>query len=87
MPLSLPITVLVALSLLSLAGCGAHDAREWMKVNQPYTKQEFQRDHKECSRKGDLDDACMRQRGWVSVNPSKSEPQKSPDPLHQRGRY
>ena len=81
------IAVLITLAVLPLAGCGAHDDREWMKVNQRYTKQEFQRDHKECSRKGDLDDACMRQRGWVSVNPSKSEPQKSPDPLPQRGRY
>ena len=79
--------VLITLAVLPFAACSAHDDREWMKVNQRYTKQEFQRDHKECSRKGDLDDACMRQRGWVSVNPSKSEPQKSPDPLPQRGRY
>ena len=54
-----------ARSSLGLAGCGSHDDREWMKVDRRYTKEEFQRDHKECTRKGDLDEACMRQRGWV----------------------
>jgi hypothetical protein len=81
------LAVPILLLALPLAGCGAHDDREWMKVNQSYTKAEFQRDHRECSRKGDLDEACMRQRGWVAVNPSKSEPPKPPDPLQQRGRY
>ena len=78
--------LLTALSALAIAGCSAHDDREWMKVGTHYTKAEFQRDHKECSRKGDLDEACMRQRGWVAVNPSKSEPQKPTDPLQGRRR-
>ena len=80
----------LVLSALGIAGCGATDDREWMKVGTPrWTKEEFQRDHRECSRKGDLDDACMRQRGWVAVNPSKSEPQKPTDPLQgrRRGNY
>ena len=55
-----------------------------MKVNQRYTKEDFRRDHRECSRKGDLDEACMRQRGWVAVNPTKSAAPKPPDPLQQR---
>jgi hypothetical protein len=78
---------LIVLSLVGLIGCGAHDEREWMKVDRRYTKEEFRRDYKECSRKGDLDDACMRQRGWVSVNPSKTEPTnpRDLDPLAPRG--
>ena len=82
------IAVLTVLSLAGLVGCSA-DEREWMKVDRRYTKEEFQRDYKECSRKGDLDDACMRQRGWVSVNPSKTDPTtpKDLDPMPgSRGR-
>ena len=80
------IAILLALSTAGLAGCGAHDDREWMKVNQQYTTAEFQRDHKQCSKKGDLDDACMRERGWVPVHPSKSEAQPHPDAT-RRPRY
>jgi len=81
--------LLTVFSGLAIAGCGATDDREWMKVGTHYTKTDFQRDHRECSRKGDLDEACMRQRGWVAVNPSKSEPPKPTDPLGRSrgGRY
>lgn len=71
-------TILLGSAALVLTACGASDDREWMKVNQKYTKDEFRRDYRECTRKGDLDDACMRQRGWVSVNPSKSEAPPAP---------
>lgn len=64
------------------AGCGGYDEREWMKVNEKYTKEEFQRDLRECSKSGKLDDECMRSRGWVAVTPPKAEP-KAPDPLSQ----
>ena len=76
--------LLIGLWVLSLTGCGAHDEREWLKVDRRYTKEEFQRDYRECTKKGDLDDSCMRQRGWVPVNPTKEEAPKSMDPL-QRG--
>jgi hypothetical protein len=76
--------LVIVVSAVTLSGCAASDDREWMKVNQRYTKEEFQRDHRECSRKGDLDEACMRQRGWVAVNPTRSAGPKPPDPLQQR---
>ncbi len=73
---------------LALAGCTAHDNREWMKVDRSYTKQEFQRDYRECTRDDKIDDACMREKGWVAVNPSKQEGPRSVDPLPaRRGRY
>ena len=83
------IALSLALAALGLAGCGSTDAREWMKVEQRYTKEEFQRDYKDCSRGGNLDDACMRQRGWVAVNPAKSEapPMDPLTPPRGRGRY
>ena len=65
-----------------LAGCGGFDEREWMKVDQKYTTEEFRRDYRECSKGGTLDDECMKRRGWVAVTPPKTEP-KAPDPLAQ----
>jgi hypothetical protein len=83
-----PIAILLALFAVGIAGCAAQDQREWMKVDRRYTTQEFQRDHRDCSRKGDLDDACMRERGWVPVNPSRTEAPPPMDPLQRsRGRY
>jgi hypothetical protein len=65
--------ILTAAALLAGAGC-ASDDRQWLKLNEKYTTEEFQRDHAACSKSGKLDDACMRQRGWVAVNPgSKGE--------------
>jgi hypothetical protein len=87
--MSARLAPLIAFACLALAACGSLDSREWMKTEQQrYTKAEFQRDYKDCSRKGDLDESCMRQRGWVPVNPTKEEAPKSVDPLQKgRGRY
>jgi len=71
------VVVLVA---LASCACGSSDTREWMKLNQTYTTAEFQRDLKECTIKGKLDDECMKARGWVAVTPPKAE-QKKEDPL------
>jgi hypothetical protein len=82
--------VVVAVGALALVSCSARDTREWMKVEQRYTKEEFRRDHKECSRDrdGGPDEACMRQRGWLPVNPSKADSDPPPDPTPKsRGRY
>jgi len=64
---------------LATGACGG-DSREWMKLDQTYTTAEFQRDLKECTVKGKLDDDCMKARGWVAVTPPKAE-QKKEDPL------
>ena len=79
--------LLFVLSVLALAGCFA-DRRDWMKVDQRYTKEEFQRDYKDCGGSStDPDEACMRARGWVPVNPPKSEAPPPPPPPRSRGRY
>ena len=78
-------TLVLGATALALAACGSADDREWMKVGQTYTTNEFRRDYRECTRKGDVDEGCMRQRGWVSVNPSKSE--TSPGPPKPPSRY
>ena len=78
---------------LALAGCSSGDDRQWMKLDQKYTTEEFRRDHAACTRDGKLDDACMRSRGWVAVNPmgkpegTKTDPNASPLGPNPRGRY
>ena len=72
---ALPALVLV---LPALTGC-VTDERQWMKLNERYTVEDFQRDREACSKSGQLDDVCMRTRGWVAVSPGgKSEPQRDP---------
>lgn len=75
-------TSILLLAALALGACGSSDNREWMKLNQTYTTDEFRRDLKECTVKGKLDDDCMKARGWVAVTPPKVEPKKE-DPLSQ----
>lgn len=69
----------VLLAALVSGACGS-DTREWMKLDSNYTTAEFQRDIKECTVKGKLDDDCMKARGWVAVTPPKPD-QKKEDPL------
>ncbi len=62
----------------ALAGCGSSDDRQWMKINERYTTEEFQRDYKACTPQSTLDEDCMRNRGWVEVSRSKSEIDSDP---------
>ena len=80
---------ITAAVVLMTAGCGI-DERQWLKVDQKYTTEEFRRDHAACTRDGKLDDACMRSRGWVAVNPmgkgeQKGDPNTSPLGATPRG--
>ena len=71
------IGTLGVLIALGLAGCAA-EQRQWMKLNEKYTVQDFRRDMDACTTTGKLDEACMRAKGWVDVGPTKGE--KPPDP-------
>jgi hypothetical protein len=78
---------------LAAAGCGAYDERQWLKVDQKYTTDEFRRDHAACMKDGKLDDNCMRSRGWVAVNPmgkaegTPKDPNASPLAPPKGGKY
>jgi hypothetical protein len=67
-----------------LTACASSDDREWMKVNERYTVEDFRRDHAACSKGGKLDETCMRARGWVDVRAGAVE--KAPE-LRKRGTY
>jgi hypothetical protein len=71
--------------LLALAGCASErQSRQWMKLDQNYTTEEFRRDHVACTTDKRLDDTCMRSRGWVDVSPSKNEEKTPTDPDARR---
>ena len=69
--------ILAVAALLAGAGCSS-DERQWLKLSEKYTTEEFRRDHAVCSKGGKLDDACMRGRGWVAVNPSGKPETRDP---------
>ena len=56
-----------------LTACGSGE-KQWYKPNTEYTVAEFQRDRAACEKSGQLDEGCLRQRGWVSLTPDKDKP-------------
>ena len=56
-----------------LTACGSGD-KQWYKPNAEYTVAEFQRDRAACEKSGQMDEECLRQRGWVSVSSDKGKP-------------
>jgi hypothetical protein len=71
--------VFLVVTLATLVGGCAIDNREWMKLSGRYTTEDFRRDRAACMKKGDLDEVCMRERGWVAVSPGgKAETSKDP---------
>ncbi|HSE91839.1 MAG TPA: hypothetical protein VLF19_00925 [Methylomirabilota bacterium] len=66
------------LVVLAVSAC-AEPEREWLKVNQPYSAEEFRRDIAACTQGSALDEECMKGRGWISVSAKRSE--KSQEPI------
>jgi hypothetical protein len=73
-----------------VAGCGGYSEKQWMKVNERYTTEEFRRDHKACSKGIVLDEECMHAKGWVDLKPSakdRAADTPTPGPAPQDYRY
>ena len=51
-----------------LASCGRATEKQWYKPNANYTVAEFEQDRRACTRERQLDEACLRQKGWVSLS-------------------
>jgi predicted component of type VI protein secretion system len=67
--------VLLCCAVLGLlAACGGSSEKQWYKPNAEYTVAEFQRDRTACEKNGQIDEECLRQRGWVSLTPDKEKP-------------
>ena len=80
-------SLLVAAGALATLTACATDTREWMKLNEKYTTEEFRRDLKSCSGQDDkIDDACMKRLGWVAVSPGRDSRPSDPYGPAQQGR-
>jgi len=81
----LPVALLVVAA--AVAGCATE--KQWMKVGEPYTTAEFRRDYAACSKtkSGELDEECLRGRGWVDMKPSKADRTADTPPPHPENRH
>jgi hypothetical protein len=80
------LTLVLAASLLAV-GCSSDRDRQWYKPGANYTVAEFNRDRDECTKGRELDEPCMKQRGWVPLS-SDREPSSEIKPApSSRGRY
>jgi hypothetical protein len=75
--------LVVAASLLPV-GCSSERDRQWYKPGANYTVSEFTRDRDECTKGRELDEQCMKQRGWVPLTTDKEGP-SSMKPTPSRG--
>lgn len=72
--------LVVASSLL--VGCSSEQDRQWYKPNVNYTVDEFKRDRDGCTKAKVLDEACMKERGWI---PLTSDRPPAPKAQQNRG--
>jgi hypothetical protein len=77
----------LVVAMAAVGGCASQPEREWMKINEPYTSADLRRDHAACTRDGKLDEACMRNRGWVGLSRRQEKPPDLSDRARQGGRY
>ncbi|HET7873987.1 MAG TPA: hypothetical protein VFN71_00575 [Methylomirabilota bacterium] len=73
-----PLLILVL--AVGLGACGFTEEKQWYKPNQNYTVAEFQRDQATCTKSKMLDEACMKERGWVPLSADRGAPVKAPEP-------
>ena len=69
---------LLAITTLSVGGCASETAKQWYKPGDNYTVAEFQRDRTACTKNRVLDEACLRERGWVGIS---ADEDKGPAPI------
>ena len=69
---------LVAITMLWLGACAFEARKQWYKPGDTYTVAEFQRDETACTKSRVLDEACLRERGWVAIS---ADEDKGPAPI------
>ena len=69
---------LLAIATLSLGACAFETGQQWYKPGDSYTVAEFKRDQTACTKNLVLDEACLRERGWVAIT---ADDDKGPAPI------
>jgi len=72
-------SLLAVVASFLLVGCSSERDRQWYKPGVNYTVTEFTRDRDECTKNRELDEQCMKQRGWVPLT-SDREPASATKP-------
>ena len=67
-----------------IAACSSTVDKQWYKPSGDYTVADFQRDRTACEKAGQLDEDCLRQRGWLPLSADKDKP-PPPPPVSPRG--
>lgn len=76
--------VLLVVASVVPVGCSSERDRQWYKPGANYTVAEFTRDREECTRNRELDEQCMKQKGWVPLTADR-DPSKGPAAPNPRG--
>jgi hypothetical protein len=72
--------VLVAVAV----ACTTFDERQWYKPNVDYTVAEFKRDEATCTVNKQLNEDCLRGRGWLPLGGDNVAPRAEPIPTRGR---
>ena len=82
------LALLIFFSLAATA-CESVPEKQWYKPGGSYTLADFRSDEQACTRDRQLDEECLKARGWVplsaDVAPTKAEP--TPTRGSPTGRY
>ena len=82
------LALLISFSLAATA-CASVPEKQWYKPGGSYTLADFRSDEKACTRDRQLDEECLKARGWVplsaDVEPTKADP--TPAKSRPTGRY
>ena len=74
-------------ALPAVAGCTVGNIeKQWYKASGEYTSADFERDRRACTRDRQLDEDCLRQRGWTSLS-ADTGPAPKPGAIPKPTRY
>lgn len=62
------LIALACVVALPLAACSLDPEKQWYKPSGTYTSADFDRDTKACTKNRELDETCLKQRGWVPLS-------------------
>ena len=62
---------------LALTACSLAPERQWYKPGANYTVADFERDQAACTTNRQLDEECLKQKGWVPLSGEATKRQQT----------